>query len=329
MNASHLTDRSLETLLMTVKSQSQRWRRLDVTIPSNFEEILFSPLRMKDIAILEHASIRTWESSSNHARNELQFSLSAAPRLECVVLRSNIRVTFDGPVQHSLKHLTFHRDYDVKTHQADLGACLKQYPFLQTLSYPLHSSSLPKTLPAILNHTHIQSLNLRIHMGCDLGLLFHHLILPALTDLVLDIEDDWIPKKNWPHLLTLLKHSRPPLTSLTLIGFPTMERNLIECLKCTTDLRKLTACAVGCTDATLEALTCLDLGVDSCFSLEAMKALILSRWPGHSHGSHSSLPGKELTELWASYKPDVNNILTDPAIAKCISEGFCLDFEWW
>ncbi|TDL21163.1 hypothetical protein BD410DRAFT_307060 [Rickenella mellea] len=307
---SDVTDRSLEALLMAVKSQSWRWRSLYAIIPSNFEDHLIAPFCMKNVTLLEHVRLETWRSSSNIGRtNELQFSLSAVPRLTYFDLSSNIHVTFDGPA-HNIKHLQFLSRFKVETHQMDLMACLAQCPLLSTLSYHLHFTPLPQTFPTILKHTHLDTLSVRIHLGCEIGVLFHHLILPALTDLVLEMDEDEEPAADWPHLLALLRNSRPHLNSLSLSRIPMNENTLIECLKYTPGLRALITGNIDCTDTTLKAFTLddsdssmilcpklqyLNLGTASRFSDAAMKALILSRWRGA--GLHCPPgPGKELEQ---------------------------------
>ncbi|TDL19241.1 hypothetical protein BD410DRAFT_792268 [Rickenella mellea] len=342
---SDFTEQSLETLLMIVQSQSSRWKRLDATIPVIFEGILITPFCVKNVAMLENVAIRIWGTWPSGGRmTELKFPLSAAPRLRYfdLLAESNVRVIFDGPA-HDIKCLNFLHRYGVKTHQADLMECLTYCTSLSTLSFHLHPSS-PHGFHAILKHTYLESLRLEIHLACDLGLLFHHLVLPALTELILEMDEDEEAVLDWPHLLTLLKYSRPPLTSLILIGrIPMTETTLIECIKYTPGLRIAIVSGVRCTDTTLRAFTVddsdsstilcpslqkLNLGIESRFSRAAVEELILSRWGDHRSKSYSPpVPRKELAELWVGYIPNLHDISSDPAIAVCISEGFRLGSE--
>ncbi|TDL19839.1 hypothetical protein BD410DRAFT_791728 [Rickenella mellea] len=327
----------LEKLLLAIISQSSRWRSVIAMIPWVYGDEIAAAFCTKNVSKLEYFKLLVWGSSPpNTGRmSRHRFTLTNAPRLTHLELSADINIDFHG-TSHRIKLLEFHHGYNVKTDLGDLITCLIQCPHLTTLFYRLSQSSHTTEFPAILNLTHLRSLRLYFYIGADPNILFDHILVPKLS--VLELEHA-MPSGDWPSLLNMLKRCRPPLTSLTLNGIHIREQALLECLSLTPELRILRIYHTECTDVTMAAFTfgdCTDntsanlcprlrwlqFGIASHFSEAAMKRMVLSRW--RVQGLESPVPSLPVKIVGVSYTSLTDEILSDPAILKCMDEGLRL-----
>ncbi|TDL19828.1 hypothetical protein BD410DRAFT_398116 [Rickenella mellea] len=202
--------------------------------------------------------------------------------------------------------------------------------------------STPELWSIIIIGGHInnlQTLTLMFRAAIDPYLLFDRLYLPSIRYLRLMMSG--CTTSDWPHLGLMLKRSRPPLVSLNLRGVPMTDKNFIECLSCTPELVEFTIGDMDCSDITLASLTIDDtedgmvsilcprlsyigFGSSPGFSPNALKAMILSRFPAEI--SLDMFSKKPLHAVYCN-SDTKDSILSDPDIFLCIRRGFSLG-DW-
>ncbi|TDL27022.1 hypothetical protein BD410DRAFT_481266 [Rickenella mellea] len=241
-------------VLGLVVSQSWRWKTLRTSILTKFMKTLLAPLREGNAPKLENFCCTQRGDSSGFGRHP--FTLSSVPRLERLYM---IDVPIDMVFGDQMHH---HHLIDIRLAEfgnlslEDLFRCLTQCPSLERLYLTMckfTAIALENILPANIELPHLHTLNLGMFATADPCLLFDRIILPSLTTLKFSLIRS--SKSEWPHLLSMLKRSRPPLVSLCLYGIPMTERTLVECFSYMPKLTVLAYNRIDCSDITLAALS--------------------------------------------------------------------------
>ncbi|TDL19861.1 NAD(P)-binding protein [Rickenella mellea] len=274
----------------------------------------------------------------NSPNDEIPLPLSSFTRLKSLHLSNTpLHINFVGQI-HSIQQINVWPTQKGILSLADVVQCLTTCPNLTSLELSLQEPSqttLLRDIPADIKHSYLRSLTLSMSPDSDPHALFDRLLLPALRRL--DLAMSGSDKSDWPHLILMLSRSRPPLVSLHIHQVPMTELTLLECLSYAPTLIALTIDLIYCTGVTLASLTVdvtgangrnvlcpllkdVDFGFASQFTPDAMKQMILSRWPDSDQQNTFTHVGNKLRKL-ACFPFEWNSIRRDKDISRCFKNG--------
>ncbi|TDL18152.1 hypothetical protein BD410DRAFT_901053 [Rickenella mellea] len=331
----------LTPIIEYVVSQSWRWKEIKLTYPFNFEYDVFAPFQTRNLPQLV-----MFQSETIGSEGSAEFVLSSAPRLQSLIYSgSGAHVDFSGG-PHGIKQIDIYDDLPMKKTNSvvDLFTCFTQCPLLEDLSMPLSigeweiSPRLPDELPSTIALTHLAHLNLWFLPEADPRLLFDRLFLPALISLRIHILGGKPAYADWPHVRTMLAHSRPPLHTLKLYMVPMKEATLVGCLAYIPTLTELDVFGVVFSDYILESLTVdeadANISASLCpwlqkvalwsrdYSERAMIEMIVSR---RKHALRTGFTeGIALKSVTSGF--DFDRIRSNPDIAECVKDGLKISY---
>ncbi|TDL22406.1 hypothetical protein BD410DRAFT_260085 [Rickenella mellea] len=309
----------LRQVLEFVVSQSRRWGKLLVTLPSQFMDMLLVPLMEGNTPNLEDIQSQSILYGDIEGFGSWSFVLSSTPHLKRLkFFGAPINIDF-GEQIHRVQTIEIGSQPHGKFSLLDLLQCLLQCPSLIKLGHHIKKSSpaatLQHALPNVIALTNLRYLTLTFSATVDPYLVFDRLYLPSITSLRLSMSQ--CTQTDWPYLASMLKRSPSLLAVLHLQGVPMTERTLIECLSLTPKLEQLSLDGINCSDITLSALTIddnenvnsailcpylsnVDFGPPCLFSPHAFKAMVFSRWSSDQTSDDITLtPGRpSLPRQW-------------------------------
>ncbi|TDL15678.1 hypothetical protein BD410DRAFT_100024 [Rickenella mellea] len=324
----------LSPILESLVSQSWRWEEITLTVPSEFENIIFAPFRTGNLPqLVKFSSNITGDGSA-------EIVLSSAPRLQSLQhYGEGAHIDFRGAT-HDIKWIEINHadDLDNWISLTDLFTCFTHCPMLENLNILiLREASLPDELPPTIKLPHLTHLLLLFSTGIDPGRLFDRLFLPMLISLELFMKSDDIEYTDWPHIQTMLARSRPPLKTVRLDFVPITEATLIGCLSFIPTLVSLEFEGVQCSDAILGSLIVdeadaggsnnlcpwlerIDFGNNWHFSERALIEMIVSRMKNANNTNGTR--GRALTFIQCPFA--FRHIRSNPDISECLKDGLVL-----